>query len=72
MSDPVILELTVTSPIVLQSVQNGIAQGKSAYQSYVDTTDDDAADTYAGEFALLDGDVHYQTNRIGSYNEFND
>lgn len=36
------------------------------------TRRNDAADTYAGEFALLDGDVHYQTNRIGSYNEFND
>lgn len=41
MSEPVILELEVTAPIVLQAVQNGIAQGKSAYQSYVDTTDDD-------------------------------
>ena len=41
MSEPVILELELIAPIVLQAVQNGIAQGKSAYQSYVDTTDDD-------------------------------
>lgn len=32
----------------------------------------DGTDTYAGEFALMDGDVHCQTNHIGSYNEFND
>jgi len=32
----------------------------------------DALDTYAGEFALLDGDVHYKTNHLGSYYEFND
>ena len=32
----------------------------------------DAQDTYPGEFALLDGDVHYQSNRVGSYNEYND
>jgi len=36
------------------------------------TRRNDAQDTYAGEFALLDGDVHYLSNRIGSYNEFND
>jgi hypothetical protein len=36
------------------------------------TRRNDAQDTYAGEFALLDGDVHYQVNHLGSYNEFND
>jgi hypothetical protein len=32
----------------------------------------DAADTYPGEFALLDGDIHYQINHLGSYEEYND
>jgi hypothetical protein len=32
----------------------------------------DGQDTYAGEIALLDGDVHYQANRVGSYNEYTD
>lgn len=27
----------------------------------------DASDTYAGEFALVDGDAHYKTNHLGSY-----
>lgn len=36
------------------------------------TRRNDGQDTYAGEFALLDGDVHYSTNHLGSYNEFND
>jgi len=36
------------------------------------TRRNDGTDTYAGEFALLDGDIHYKTNHIGSYNEFND
>jgi hypothetical protein len=36
------------------------------------TRRNDGQDTYPGEFALLDGDVHYKTNHLGSYNEFND
>ena len=32
----------------------------------------DAEDTYPGEIAILDGDVHYLTDRVGSYNEFTD
>ena len=32
----------------------------------------DASYTYAGEFALLDGDVHYLSNQFGSYNELTD
>jgi len=36
------------------------------------TRRNDGQDTYAGEFALLDGDVHYLTNHLGSYNEYND
>jgi len=36
------------------------------------TRRNDGQDTYPGEFALLDGDVHYLTNHLGSYNEFND
>lgn len=36
------------------------------------TRRNDGQDTYAGEFALLDGDVHYQINRLGSYNEYTD
>ena len=36
------------------------------------TRRNDAQDTYAGEFALLDGDSHYPTDRFGSYNEFTD
>lgn len=36
------------------------------------TRRNDGQDTYAGEFALLDGDVHYSINHLGSYNEYND
>jgi hypothetical protein len=36
------------------------------------TRRNDAQDTYPGEFALLDGDVHYLADRVGSYNEYND
>lgn len=32
----------------------------------------DGQDTYAGEFALIDGDVHYVVNKLGSYSEYND
>lgn len=32
----------------------------------------DGQDTYSGEFALLDGDAHYPSGRIGSYNEYTD
>lgn len=32
----------------------------------------DAQDTYAGEFAISFGDLHYPSNRPGSYNEVND
>jgi hypothetical protein len=36
------------------------------------TRRNDAQDTYAGEFALVDGDVHYITNQHGSVYEFSD
>jgi len=36
------------------------------------TRRNDGQDTYAGEFALLDGDAHYQTNHLGSYNTITD
>lgn len=36
------------------------------------TRRNDAQDTYAGEFALLDGDLHYLTDQLGSYNEYAD
>lgn len=36
------------------------------------TRRNDATDTYDGEFALLDGDVHYLSNHLGSYSEYND
>jgi hypothetical protein len=36
------------------------------------TRRNDAQDTYAGEFALLDGDAHYIINHLGSYNEYTD
>jgi len=36
------------------------------------TRRNDGQDTYAGEFALLDGDCHYLTNHLGSYNEYAD
>lgn len=32
----------------------------------------DAQDTYAGEFALIDGDSHYISNSGGSFNEYTD
>lgn len=32
----------------------------------------DASDTYAGEFALVDGDAHYKTNHLGSYYKLTD
>jgi hypothetical protein len=32
----------------------------------------DGQDTYPGEFALVDGDSHYPSNKVGSYNVFND
>lgn len=32
----------------------------------------DAQDTYAGEFALIDGDSHYPSNSGGSFNETTD
>ncbi len=32
----------------------------------------DAQDTYASEFALLGADCHFQSDRIGSYNETHD
>lgn len=36
------------------------------------TRGDTPNDTYAGEFALLDGDVHYPSKKLGSDYEFND
>ena len=36
------------------------------------TRRNDGTDTYAGEFALIDGDVHYTANKVGSVSEFND
>jgi hypothetical protein len=36
------------------------------------TRRNDAQDTYAGEFALLDGDVHYKSARFGSKYELSD
>lgn len=36
------------------------------------TRRNDAQDTYAGEFALLDGDVHYKSARFGSIYELGD
>lgn len=36
------------------------------------TRRNDGTDTYAGEFALVDGDAHYPTNHLGSYNRLND
>jgi len=36
------------------------------------TRRNDAQDTYASEFALLDGDVHYLSDHLGSYNELSD
>jgi len=36
------------------------------------TRRNDAQDTYAGEFALSDGDAHYPVNHLGSYQEFTD
>jgi len=36
------------------------------------TRSNDANDTYASEFALVDGDAHYKTNHLGSYNVVND
>ena len=36
------------------------------------TRRNDGQDTYAGEFALLDGDCHYLINHLGSYNEATD
>jgi hypothetical protein len=36
------------------------------------TRRNDGTDTYAGEFALLDGDSHYLSNQFGSFNTLTD
>ena len=48
------------------------AEGYSSEFIVQFTRRNDGQDTYPGEFALLDGDVHYLSDRLGSYNEFND
>ena len=57
---------------VVQDLQYPVSENYSSEFFIECTRRSDAQDTYAGEIALLDGDVHYQINHLGSYNEFTD
>jgi len=61
---------------LIKNIVTGIAaptgEGYSSEFFIQCTRRNDATDTYAGEFALWDGDVHYKAEKIGSYYEFND
>ena len=57
---------------VVTDIASTTGEGYSSEFIIQVTRRNDGTDTYAGEFALLDGDVHYTTNHLGSYNEYND
>lgn len=57
---------------IVSNLQVPTGEGYSSELFIEVTRRNDGTDTYAGEFALIDGDSHYQTNHLGSYNTVND
>jgi hypothetical protein len=57
---------------IISDLDYPVGEGYSSEFYIQCTRRNDGQDTYASEFALIDGDVHYRVNRIGSYSEFND
>lgn len=56
-------------------IKSSLAVGSEKYSGFLFikcTRRNDGQDTYTGEFALLGGDCHYQSDRVGSYNETTD
>jgi len=47
-------------------------EGYSSELFFVCQRRNDAQDTYPGEFALVDGDSHYPSNKVGSYEVLTD
>ena len=59
----------------LFSITTNLAVGTESYSGFLlikFQRRNDAQDTYAGEFALMGADAHYQSDRIGSYNVTSD
>ena len=56
-------------------IKSGYCPTDESYSSEIFlqfTRRNDGTDTYPGEFALVDGDAHYLTNHLGSYNRLTD
>ena len=56
-------------------IEDIIAPANEGYSSEIFlqfTRRNDGQDTYAGEFALIDGDVHYTASKLGSVYEYSD
>lgn len=61
------------NPRVTPDTINAPAGESYSSEFFIEVTRrNDGTDTYAGEFALTFGDVHYPSDREGSFNEYND